>query len=414
MAEESRNPSQPQYQSLPLSVIDYNQQANARSASDWTATKTPRDQSESILLSLRPPPDLATANTPPNYPADIDHSMTSLLDEDDMLFEVDFDTETLQQMSDVYQKHRFPSDEEVQSLAAQAASRMGSAEEGTSQVDEPELQRKVREWFSKERTKDAKNGKVGEECIDHPTCCRLTNTIFVQPLPTPGTMSPKQNSFNSAMQNHGSPGGSLPMPPAFGNLGLNEGHPDSPSNTVALRQGGSTVGRHDSTAQHNNGEQDQVQQVIDGNSVEGAIDPDLTGLPSVPGNWGAATSSTRDTARIIDFDHATQYADGEMVVDPDLMDVPQPPADDPANLPSPTTLMAIAAAQGDELPAGYSNAERMSLSLGAAFEHREGQKMNGNGFDTGNADLGVDDETKTQVDSQGSGSERPEIDLVAW
>ncbi|KAJ9098135.1 hypothetical protein QFC21_004464 [Naganishia friedmannii] len=396
MAEESRNPSQPQYQSLPLSVIDYNQQANARSPSDWTATKTPRDQSESIPTHSRPRSDPATANTPPNYPADIDRSMASLSDEDDMLFEVDFDTETLQQMSDVYQKHRFPSDEEVQSLAAQAASRMGSSEEETSQVDEPELQRKVREWFSKERTKDAKNGK---------------------PLPTPGTMSPKQNSFNSAMQNHPFPGGNLSMPPAFGNLGLTEGHPESPSTTTALRQGGSTDNRHDNTSQHRNGEQvvvDQVQQTM-GNGVEGAIDPDLAGLPSVPGNWEAATSSARDTARILDFDHGIQYADGEMVVDPDLMDVPQPPADDPANLPSPTTLIsAIAAAHGGEMPAGYSNADRMSLSLGAAFEHREGQKMNGNGFETGNADLGVDDETKTQVDSQGSGSEKPEIDLVAW
>lgn len=165
MAEESRNPSQLQYQSLPLSVIDYNQQVNARAPSDWTATKTPQDQSESTQIHSRPPPDLATANTPPNYPADIDRSMTSLLDEDDMLFEVDFDTETLQQMSDVYQKHRFPSDEEVYSLAAQAASRMGVSEEGTSQVDEPELQRKVREWFSKERTKDTKNGKVRQECF---------------------------------------------------------------------------------------------------------------------------------------------------------------------------------------------------------------------------------------------------------
>lgn len=86
--------------------------------------------------------------------------MATLLDEDDLLFEVDFDTETLQQLHDFYEKDRFPSDEKVAELASQAARRMETSEDEGSQVDHGELQRRVREWFSKERSKDAKNGKV--------------------------------------------------------------------------------------------------------------------------------------------------------------------------------------------------------------------------------------------------------------
>lgn len=86
--------------------------------------------------------------------------MAALLDEDDLLFEVDFDTETLQQLHDVYERDRFPSDAKVSELASQAARRIESTEVEGSQVDEVELQRRVREWFSNERSKDAKNGKV--------------------------------------------------------------------------------------------------------------------------------------------------------------------------------------------------------------------------------------------------------------
>ena len=86
--------------------------------------------------------------------------MAALLDEDDLLFEVDFDTETLQQLHDLYERDRFPSDEKVSELAFQAARRMETSEDEGSQVDHAELQRRVREWFSKERSKDAKNGKV--------------------------------------------------------------------------------------------------------------------------------------------------------------------------------------------------------------------------------------------------------------
>lgn len=86
--------------------------------------------------------------------------MAALLDEDDLLFEVDFDTETLQQLHDVYERDRFPSNEKVSELASQAASRIENIEEEGNQVDKAELERRVREWFSKERSKDAKNGKV--------------------------------------------------------------------------------------------------------------------------------------------------------------------------------------------------------------------------------------------------------------
>ena len=86
--------------------------------------------------------------------------MAGLLDEDDLLFEVDFDTETLQQLHDLYERDRFPSDGKVAELASQAAKRIESTDEEGSQVDLAELQRRVREWFSKERSKDAKNGKV--------------------------------------------------------------------------------------------------------------------------------------------------------------------------------------------------------------------------------------------------------------
>jgi hypothetical protein len=90
--------------------------------------------------------------------------MSALLEEDDLLFEVDFDTETLDQLHSVYEKDRFPSDERVEQLASDAARRMESTDEGASAVDAGELQRRVREWFSKERTKDAKNGKVS--CVE--------------------------------------------------------------------------------------------------------------------------------------------------------------------------------------------------------------------------------------------------------
>lgn len=162
MSEGPRIPSHSPSSTVPLSAIDYNQQTAKCGSSDWTATKTLPDPSHATpsYLSRRTGPDSSASTTPPPHPTDVGHPMAALLEEDDLLFEVDFDTETLQQMHDLYEKDRFPSDDKIQALAAQTAGRMESTEEGGSPPDEAELQRRIREWFSKERSKDAKNGKV--------------------------------------------------------------------------------------------------------------------------------------------------------------------------------------------------------------------------------------------------------------
>lgn len=165
MTEESQIYSPSPNVSLPLANIDYNlQTAACTNTSDWTATKTlPASSEASPYIARQAGRDPSTSNTPPRQPTDIKNPMAAPLDEDDLLFEVDFDTETLQQLHDVYERDRFPSDEKVSELASQAARRIESTEDGGGQVDEVELQRRVREWFSKERSKDAKNGKV--RCI---------------------------------------------------------------------------------------------------------------------------------------------------------------------------------------------------------------------------------------------------------
>lgn len=119
--------------------------------------------------------------------------MSALLEEDDLLFEVDFDTETLEQLHSVYEKDRFPSEDRVEQLANDAAKRMESTDEGASAVDAGELQRRVREWFSKERTKDAKNGKVScASLVGDTPLIALSNSRFQLPEPC------RQNTVLSA------------------------------------------------------------------------------------------------------------------------------------------------------------------------------------------------------------------------
>lgn len=228
-------------------------------------------------------------------------------------------------------------------------------------------------------------------------------------------MSPKHNSFGErGVLPNDSQAINLPMPPAFGNLGLRNGD-ESPSTGSTARNGSSYANvPRDGDAETLT----TIQGANNDNNDDVAIDPDLAGLPPVPTHWGTTTSPTRDTARILDFDHGQHLENSEIVVDPNLMDVSSGSAEGNAGILSPTTTLmtAIAAARGVDLPENYTNGERLALSLGAAFEQREGsgQKTMGNGFDGVNGDLGVDDETRTQVDSQGSNNEKPEIDLVAW
>lgn len=337
--------------------------------------------------------------------------MSALLEEDDLLFEVDFDTETLEQMHSVYEKDRFPSEDRIEQLAAQAAKRMESTDEGASLPDEAELQRRIREWFSKERTKDAKNGKVS---------CEISIDVALlmadlQPLPTPGTMSPKHNSFGNA---GGAPNDSqanqLPMPPAFGNLGLRNGNLESPSAGNGARNGAHIL---PNVSRDGDAETSNPIQLNNNNHDDAAIDPDLAGLPPVPTHWSVPISPTRDTARILDFNHGQHLENNEIVVDPNLMDLGSASAEGNVGVLSPTTTLmtAIAAARGEDISESYANGDRLALSLGAAFEQREGsgQKGSGSGFEGVNGDLGVDDETRTQAETQGS-NEKPEIDLVAW
>lgn len=338
--------------------------------------------------------------------------MSAALEEDDLLFEVDFDTETLEQMHSVYEKERFPTEDRVQQLAAQAARRMDITDEGASLPDEVELQRRIREWFSKERTKDAKNGKVS--CVISTGVALLITGL--QPLPTPGTMSPKHNSFGNA---GGMPNDSqaiqLPMPPAFGNLGLRNSNLESPSAGTSARNGAHSFpnGYRDGDAEISN----PTQSANNDNNDDAAIDPELAGLPPVPTHWSVPISPTRDTARILDFDHAQHLENSEIVVDPNLMDLGSASAEGNVGVLSPTTTLmtAIAAARGEDITENYANGDRLALSLGAAFEQREGsgQKVQGSGFEGVNGDLGVDEETRTQVESHGT-NEKPEIDLVAW
>lgn len=197
------------------------------------------------------------------------------------------------------------------------------------------------------------------------------------------------------------------MPPAFGNLGLRNGGVESPSSVTATRLGTHSDGfaglsRDDHTEP--NALKSHTQTANGGQDA--AIDPSLEGLPPVPSHWSGPASPTKDAARILDFNHGSKLANSEIVVDPNLMDVSAAgaEADEDAMSPTTTLLTAIAAARAEQSPEGYANGDRLALSLGAAFEQQEGV----------NGDLGVDDESRTQVDSQGSNGEKPEIDLVAW
>lgn len=127
-------------------------------------------------------------------------------------------------------------------------------------------------------------------------------------------------------------------------------------------------------------------------------------------------SPTKDAARILDFNNEAKVANSEIMVDPNLMDVGTAGTEAADDAMSPTTpLTAIEASRAGDAPEVYAQSDRLALSLGAAFEQQEGgaQKAIGNGFEGVNGDLGVDEESRTQVDSQGS-NEKPEIDLVAW
>lgn len=207
------------------------------------------------------------------------------------------------------------------------------------------------------------------------------------------------------------------MPPAFGDLGLSHDGIESPSSGNVARLG-ANVDRFAGPSRENQAEptlQSHAQTVNDGQDA--AIDPSLGSLPPVPSHWGAPMSPSKDAARILDFNNRSKVAHNEIVVDPNLMDVVSTGREADGDAMSPTTLLsAIAAARAEDTPEGYAASERLALSLGAAFEQQEGgaQKAVGNGFDGVNGDLGVDDESRTQVDSQGSNGEKPEIDLVAW
>lgn len=206
------------------------------------------------------------------------------------------------------------------------------------------------------------------------------------------------------------------MPPAFGDLGLGNHGVESPSSGSAVRPGNNADG-YAGLSQADRAEptlQSQAQNVNDGQ--EAAIDPSLENLPPVPSHWGAPTSPTKDAARILDFNPEAKAANNEIMVDPNLMNVGTagPEAADDAMSPT-AILTAIEASRAGDTPEVYAHGERLALSLGAAFEQQEGsaQKAIGNGFEGVNGDLGVDEESRTQVDSQGS-NEKPEIDLVAW
>lgn len=231
-------------------------------------------------------------------------------------------------------------------------------------------------------------------------------------------MSPKQNAYGEGDASASSRGINLPMPPAFGNLGLSNGGAESPSSAPASRSG-PNAGALAGLSRDGNAEVALRSHVQAGNGdQDAAIDPSLEGLPPVPTHWAPATSPTKDAARILDFNHAAKLANSEIVVDPTLMDVGVAGGEAEHGAMSPTTtlLTTIAAARTEDTAEGYANGERLALSLGAAFEQQEGaaHKTMGNGFDGVNGDLGVDDETRTHVDSQGVEGEKPEIDLVAW
>jgi hypothetical protein len=229
-------------------------------------------------------------------------------------------------------------------------------------------------------------------------------------------MSPKQHAFGNGVE-FNSEAARLPMPPAFGDLGLANHGVESPSSNNAIRSGTNAEGHAElSRTDHVEPTLQSHAQTEDDNQ-DAAIDPSLEGLPPVPSHWGAPASSTKDTARILDFNNESKAANSEIMVDPNLMDVGTTSAEAVDDAMSPTTLLtAIEASRAGNLPDGYSHGERLALSLGAAFEQQEGvvQKAIGNGFEGVNGDLGVDEESRTQVDSQGSNGESSEIDLVAW
>lgn len=202
------------------------------------------------------------------------------------------------------------------------------------------------------------------------------------------------------------------MPPAFGNLGLRNGTLESPSASTSTRNGGHSF---PAVSRQGNAETTNPARPANNESDDVAIDPDLAGLPPVPTHWSVPISPSRDAARILDFNPGQQMENSEIMVDPNLMDLSSATAENNPGTLSPTTtiLTAIAAARGEDLSENYTNGDRLALSLGAAFEQRDGQKAQGNGFDGVHADLGVDEEGKTQVESQGT-NEKPEIDLVAW
>lgn len=221
-------------------------------------------------------------------------------------------------------------------------------------------------------------------------------------------MSPKHNSFSNTGAAVNDQTNHLPMPPAFGNLGLRNGTLESPSAGAARNGNGNANSSRNAEPIHST--------INDHHDV--AIDPELAALPPVPTHWSVPVSPARaDTARILNFDPDQQIENSEIMVDPNLMDLGSVQAEgNPGALSPTTTLMtAIAAARGDELSENDTNGDRLALSLGAAFEQRDGAggKAQGNGFEGVHADLGVDDEVKTQVESQGT-NEKPEIDLVAW
>jgi hypothetical protein len=231
-------------------------------------------------------------------------------------------------------------------------------------------------------------------------------------------MSPKQHAYGEGDSSTNPHGTNLPMPPAFGNLGLRNGGAESPSSAIFSRSGPSAGALAGLPREANAEETLQSHAQVANGDQDAAIDPSLEGLPPVPSHWAAPTSPTKDAARILDFNHDAKLANSEIVVDPTLMDVGAPggEAEHDAMSPSTTLMTAIAAARAEDTAEGYANGERLALSLGAAFEQQEGaaQKTMGNGFDGVNGDLGVDDETRTHVDSQGADGEKPEIDLVAW